>query len=318
MSPNGLISVSSLIEQLRGEGLSASEDSLQRLRDNELIGNSKRLGRGFGSAYRSPQAQRIRTVLRIQHDLGAKWSYPELAFWMAAHKMHDVPVNLVAEHIQSSIELFVKIVTHLTDRSARGRGKPDESPARKMARRAAQQLIHVREAASQEAAALAEGLLELCLSLWYFNVPPSEVNRILRRIIYEVYDASVADKEFIVWQERISDHATLFSSDFRANRLVADVAKALNKEPLFITLAARDGLQGYMLIKGGLDEVPDVQLRVASSTAYFYTRLARVLVPMLSAVSIDVQLDNSSNQILLQMRAGDDLGIRAFVRNRYR
>ncbi len=316
MSQNDLISVSALIEQLGSEGLTANDDSLQRFRDEELIDKPKSQGR-LGSGYTSQQVERIKNTLRIQKQLGAKWSYPELAFWMAANKMRDVPIHLVAEHVEDSIERFIKIIQRLTDRTARGRTEPGDTPARRMARRAVQQMIRVQDGASLQATVLAEGFLELCLSLWYFKVPLSEANGILRRIVYEVYDRSVADDQFRIWQERLANHATVFSDDFQANRLRADVQKALRKEPGLITRAAHDALLGYSRIKAGLEEVPNVQLRLSSSSAYLYTRLARVLVPMLAAVSIDVQLDNSRNPILHRLRQGHDFDLPEFFRNLY-
>ena len=111
MSEHGLLSVSTLIEQLRSQGLPASEDSLQRLRDHDLIEKPKRLGRGRGSAYTEVQSEHIRTVLNLQVQLGTKWSFPELAFWEAANRIHNVPVKLVAEHsiraYRSSLELLI-------------------------------------------------------------------------------------------------------------------------------------------------------------------------------------------------------------------
>jgi hypothetical protein len=316
VSQNDLISISALIEQLRGEGLTAGDDSLQRLRDEALIDKPKSQGR-LGSAYTSPQVARINNILQIQKQLGPKWSYPELAFWMAANKMRDVPTGLIAEHIEGSIERFIQIIKRLTDRSARGRKMPGDSPARRMARHAVRQMARARDESSRQAAVIAEGCLELCLSLWYFKIPPSDANRILRRIVYEVYDRSVADDQFRIWQERLAVHVTVFSDNVQTNRLRADVQSALRKKPDLITRATRDALLGYTLIKTGLEEAPGAPLRLSSSSAYLYTRLARTVVPMLAAISIDVQLDNSRNPILLRLRQGDDFNIREFFRNSF-
>ncbi|HEV3092154.1 MAG TPA: hypothetical protein VGX91_12015 [Candidatus Cybelea sp.] len=313
MSEDGRVSVSILIEQLRLQGLLASEDSLQHLRDHDLIEKPKRLGRGKGSAYTQVQSEHIRNVLRLQVQLGTKWSFPELAFWMAANRLHNVPVKLVAKHIDSSVQVFIRTVNRLTDRYAKGRMQPEDTPAHKMARYATYRLIKVKDETSRQASLVAQDVLEICLNLWYFNLPPSKSYHLLRRIVYAFYDAPVADQQFLLWQQRLADHATLFSENFRANRLVASVQKALVTKPKIIVLAAKDALVGFKVLRGGLEPVPDMKPHLGKASTYLYTRMARAMIPVLAALSIDIQLDDSRNPILLRLRAGDDLGIKSFI-----
>jgi len=315
VSEGGPVSISTLIEQLRLQGLPASEDSLQRLRDHDLIEKPKRLGRGKGSAYTQVQSECILTVLRLQAQLGSKWSFPELAFWEVANRLHNVPVKLVAEHIDSSVQVFVRSVNRLTDRYAKGRMQPGDTPAHKMARFATQRLITVKDETSRQASLVAQDVLEICLNLWYFNLAPSKSNHLLRRIVYAFYDAPVADQQFLIWQQRLADHATLFSENSRSNRLVAGVQKALVTKPKIIVLAAQDALVGFKVLRGGLEPARGMKPHLGKASTYHYTRLARAMIPVLAALSIDIQLDDSRNPILLRLRRGDDLGMRSFIRS---
>jgi hypothetical protein len=52
---------------------------------------------------------------------------------------------------------------------------------------------------------------------------------------------------------------------------------------------------------------------LGKASTYLYTRMARAMIPVLAALSIDIQLDDSRNPILLRLRAGDDLGIKSFI-----
>jgi hypothetical protein len=313
MSEHGSVSVSALIEQLRLEGIFVSEDSLQRLRDHELIEKPRRLGRGRGSAYTNAQVEHVRAVLLLQGELGKKWSFSELAFWMAAYKLHNVPVELTAEYIDANVQLFVKTLNRLTERHGRGRAQPGDTLARKMARYFVRRSIVTTDEVSRQASALAQDALEICLSLWYFNETPSKTSRVLRRIIYSLYDPADADKQFLDWQQFLAEHATLFSENFRVNRLVSGVQKALGKQPKLITLAARDALLCFTLLQNVLDSVPGVKPRLAKSNVYLHARMAQGLVPILAALSVDIQLDNSRNSILRRLRDGDDFGTKSFL-----
>jgi hypothetical protein len=312
-----LLSVSALIEQLQSQGLPASEDSLQRLRTQYLIGKPKRLGRAKGSAYTAKQIERIRLVLHVQKQLGPKRSFAELAFWMAAHKLNDVPIKLVADHICESTRLFIKITNRLTERYATGRNEPESTIARRMARYAVQRMIVVRDESSRQAAEVALDALDICISLWYFSVPPSKVRRPLRRIVYTFYDPSIADEQFLIWQSRLAENATMFSSNFEVNSLILAVEKARNKQPKLIALAAHDAFICARLLQNGLNPVPDVEPNVGKTSKYLYTRLARAMLPLLAAISIDIQLANSRNPYLLRVRQGDDLGLSKFMLQLY-
>jgi hypothetical protein len=313
----GLISVSALIEHLHSQGLPASEDSLQRLRTHDLIGKPKRLGRGKGSAYTSTQTERIRSVLQLQTQLGSNWSFAELAFWIAAHKLHEVPVKLVADHIAASIRLFIEVTNRLTERYATGREEPESTVARRMARYAMQRMIIVRDEPSRQVAELTLDALDICISLWHFNVPPSNVSRPLRRIVYTFYDPPIADEQFLAWQARLTENATMFSSNFKVNRLILVVDKALNKQPNLITLATHDALIGATLLQSGFNAVPDVEPKVGKTNTYLYTRLARAMLPVFAAMSVDIQLANSRNPYLLRLRRGDDLGLNKVMQQLY-
>ena len=191
--------------------------------------------------------------------------------------------------------------------------QPGDTPAHKMARLATHRLITVKDETSRQASLVAQDTLEYCLNLWYFNLPPSKSYHLLRRIVYAFYDAPVADQEFLIWQQRLADHATLFSENSRANRLVG-VQKALATKPKIIVLAAQDALVGFKVLRGGLEPVR------------YETTLGKS--EHLPLQSDDARSDSSPrgsihrhstgrhrNPILLRLRRGDDLGIKRFIRS---
>ena len=91
--------------------------------------------------------------------------------------------------------------------------------------------------------------------------------------------------------------------------------KALATKPKIIVLAAQDALVGFKVLRGGLEPVPDMKPHLGKASTYLYSRMTRAAIPVLAALSIDIQLDDSRNPILLRLRRGDDLGIKRFIRS---
>lgn len=313
MGDGDLTSVSEVIEQLHRDELPADEDSLQRLRDHDLIPKPKSMGRK-GHGYRSVQIEHIRKVLLIQKDLGKKWTYEELAFWMAAWKLHNVPPPLVAEHVKRGTLSYLNGLGRLADRSPTGRRSDDGPPARRMARFSISQLLHATNAQlTDEQATIMQDMTEFIINLFYFRIPPSALSGDLRRIIYMAYPESVADSEFISWQEWLTDNAAIFSRKPGANLVESQIRKALNKEPKILLRSAHDALRGILALKKGLDPVPMPSGDVSKTNQYLYSRIARNKVPALAGISVDLQLKDSQNPWLLRLRRGEDLGFSAFV-----
>lgn len=315
MSDGDLISVSDLIGQLLHNELRVSEDSLQRLRDLHLIPKPKSMGRK-GSGYQPAQVEHIRRVLCIQKDLGPKWTYEELAFWMAAWKLRNVPAPLVAEHIKRGTMLFLNGLERLADRSATGRRGGGGSPARRMARFAIRQLLHAANGQlNNDQTAVMLDIAEFIINLVHFQKAPSALSGDLRRIVYQVFSESDADSAFMSWQKWLSKNAAMFSRKPGENLVNGVLTKALNKDPNIVLRSARDAVLGALILKKGVDPVPMPTGVVPRTTEYLYTRVARNQIPSFAGISVDLQLKDPRNPYLLRLRRGEDLGFSSFVFN---
>jgi hypothetical protein len=328
MGSSDLIPVSVAVERLQREGLlksasGAALDVLQGLRDHELSPKPKSVGRkGYG--YTTRQFEHIRNVLLIQRELGPKWSYEELAFWMAAQKLRDVPPHLVAAHIERGFKLFFSGMERIVERAPTGRKVNGSShsvrsfakgAAQRMARFAVRQMLAtagVRDNA--QSVDLTTALLQFVLNLWHFQIPLAKLSADLRHIIYEVYEEGVADERFAYWYDWLSRNESMFSKKLDANLVVQAVRKALRKNPKLVLLGAHDALLGVMLLKKWPRTDAEPEPRITKSNETLYMRVVRDLIPVFAGISIEVQLKDSRSELLQRLRRGEDLGFPEFVK----
>lgn len=308
-----MISVTELVTQLRAENMNASEDAIQRLRDEGLAPLTKRMGRR-GCTYTPAQAEHIRRVFLIQRDLGPKWSFEELAFWMAAYGMRPVPPTLVAEHMKKGIADFISAGIRIADRAATGRRVGQGTPAHRMAVFAIRKFIRgLGRSIDLRAVAPTVGLFEFILNLWYFQRPLSELSGDLRKLAYQWYDPSDADREFMRWQEWLMRNAGMFSKKPDANLFNRRIRLALDKNPQAILVAAGDALRAVLLLRRAVDPLSMPEGAPGETNTRLYVRMFGGLTPMLAGVSLDLQLKNPRNPYLERLRRGDDMGLPGLV-----
>lgn len=255
-------------------------------------------------------------VHQIIKALGTKWSFGEVAFWMAAQRMHNTPFKLVAEHIQNSIQRFARYNELITERNQRGRLRPGETPAHAMARRNAKDLLGLyneNDPQVQHVDELLTATIELFLNLFYFKKPLAKLLGDLRRVIYLlVSDEKAAEREVASWYDYLARNKNILT-ERRDNPLIRVAEAALRGNPHFLQRGARDSVHLFNLANEGLRDVPSLPVRHTKEVAVLIPRAMRTLGPFIAAISVDVQMKDSKNPALLQFRRATGSRCRKWV-----
>lgn len=105
--------LSEVLETFAADGLHADLDDLQRLRGNEIITFK-------GSEILDRDVSRLRVIIETRDALGASWTIPQLAFFLAWRGMPAVPPRLIAQYIESDIDRFLATQKRMLQRQPTG------------------------------------------------------------------------------------------------------------------------------------------------------------------------------------------------------
>jgi hypothetical protein len=305
------VQLADVLQRLTGERHPTDLDDVQRLRTEKLI------------LFRGPQitianAERLQDIVLIRDSLSAKWTIPELAFFMVLHGLDGVPPGLVAEYIEKQTQGFLSASKRTLDRLGSdrvGRKRRDLPIEEGMARLLTRQILRSialpqRTAATETFRAFLENALTVLIGGAYRNKPVAEVMPYLRRAAFLIADASSADSLVQYLASRLDDWLSIVRVDWAANQLLTDVRYVAQTNPDAIRLAVRDSARMLRLCFRMLGEVPDPEPpRMTPTNQYMLGRLIGPLPAVFAAMSLRASRDPRSRNFLSQLRSGDNFGL---------
>jgi hypothetical protein len=309
------ISVTDLIAELRANGCAfADEDWLQHLRDEPALIPKSRHESRRGHTFLISEAERIRQIAIIVRDIGRGWDKAELAFCMAAIGMRHTPPVLVARHICRGIDLFFGALKRIADRSASSRRWFKES-------------MDIAEAAAERASLLMfrdfkiprseqfesqrqqlASLLTVALGVLYFKRPLESYARQIKQICYTLQPDN-GDQLFVTANDWLRRNINTLSLDPERNGLKPAIQRALHKDPQYIVRSAKDAAHFLYQLKRSFSNIDAVSVEPKKALEIILSRAMHGLPCVFAAISVERQLKNSADELLIGLRAGDDFGL---------
>ncbi len=313
------ILLTDLLAQLRDEGLALSQDAFQRLVDGGYIKKTNRRKAARKYEIKKSEAERLRQILKLRAALGPQTPNSELAFWMAAINMPRAPLHEAAVYIEDGVQNFFSVGKRMLARLGKGRAEEKSGSQRPTEERMASLLMRrftLPPETPRGARDALELLVALVIAIAYLKKPPSQCASLIRRILYLVLnEPQNADISLPYWIDFLTRHASTFGFDKDGNNLVLAVRRAAKANPMAIRFAAQDAFRAVSVLSSAFKSVPDVPYTLKPTDQIFANRMQRSFVPILAAMSIDMQESENGRFLLERFRKGDDFGLATFIKS---
>jgi hypothetical protein len=314
------------MERIERARFSFSQDRWETWVRCRLVEPAARIPGTNSYGLRRQQWMKLKVLIAIDSQLFGRRS-PEAIAYFAATLGVEVPADLVADYIVSSIHTYYTLLRRRIIQQSSGRRDPrmlTESDVHKLAKKTASDFMamlpRIRNPAKRFALdQLARSAAFMMLCIAYDVKPPGSLSETVRSIANGIFRGSAAALGAAMLRRVLERESGRFvDPQFGENKIIQEVLETQRKAPALLLRACRDsGLALQASIKGfGLEENqrkgrPPNHLK---GTARENARAFYALLPMSTGFFLSMNLDNPNDAFLTMLRTDEGAKLESVVR----